>query len=35
MLQDKAAIQVVFSNLEDESEKNPLKFCKDKRKVCT
>lgn len=34
MHEDKAAIQVVFSNLEDKSERN-LKFSMDKCKVCT
>lgn len=35
MLEDKAAMQVVFSNLEDKRERNLLKFIKDKCKVCT
>ncbi|GAB0195551.1 hypothetical protein GRJ2_002020400 [Grus japonensis] len=35
MLEDKAAIQVVFSNLDDKLERNLLKFSKDKCKVCT
>lgn len=35
MLEDKAAIRVVLSNLEDKSERNLLKFSMDECKVCT
>lgn len=35
MLEDKAAIQVVCSNLEDTAERNLLEFIKDKCKVCS